>query len=340
MPSVSVIVPIYNVAPYLAQCLESVVSQTLANIEIICVNDGSTDGSAEILAAYAEKDPRIRQINQANCGLSAARNVGSAIAKGQYIYFLDSDDYIASNAMEELYDFARKHDLDLLAFDGRSFFEDDDVRYAARHYENFYQRKNVYHGVSTGVTLFTAMSASNDYWTSVCLQFIKREFYRSAGLKFHEGILHEDHLFSLLCYLKALRAAHVSREYFFRRVRAGSIMTRPKVLEHVSGLLQCHLEILRHLFGKRYEESTSRELSRVLNNTYNEALSILMQLPKTQRETLRAPDHSVEGVYITSILTSQAGDRLKIKELTDRQRLSMEVVYSGLLRRLRGNKNA
>ena len=101
-PVVSVVIPVYNVEPYLSECLDSVCKQTLKNIEIICINDGSTDRSLTVLQKYSERDKRIHIINQNNQGLSYSRNVGIRQAKGRYVYFLDSDDYITHNALETL----------------------------------------------------------------------------------------------------------------------------------------------------------------------------------------------------------------------------------------------
>ena len=113
-PKVSVIIPVYNVEKYLADCLDSVVNQTLEDVEIICVNDGSTDSSANILERYSCEYNNITVIKQENQGLSCARNAGVLHARGEYIYFLDSDDRITANAMEEMYNLAHKDELDVL----------------------------------------------------------------------------------------------------------------------------------------------------------------------------------------------------------------------------------
>ena len=102
IPKISVIVPVYNMEKYLAECLDSVLAQTFTDFEVICVNDGSSDGSAKILAHYAEKDQRIRILTQENKGLSGARNTGLDNAKGEYISFLDSDDTLPANALETM----------------------------------------------------------------------------------------------------------------------------------------------------------------------------------------------------------------------------------------------
>lgn len=116
MPCVSVIIPVYNTAPYLQRCLESVCNQTLKNIEIICVNDGSTDNSKEILQQYKDKDNRICVITQEHKGIAAARNVGLQCVTGQYIGFVDSDDWIEPDMFELAYTTAQREHVDIVAW--------------------------------------------------------------------------------------------------------------------------------------------------------------------------------------------------------------------------------
>ena len=111
--TISLIIPVYNVEKYLARCLDSVINQTFKDLEIICIDDGSTDNSSDILQNYALKDERIVVIRQANAGLSAVRNVGISRAKGEYICFIDSDDWIDFDFCEKLYNSAEKHSADI-----------------------------------------------------------------------------------------------------------------------------------------------------------------------------------------------------------------------------------
>lgn len=113
MYKISVIIPVYNVENYLKRCLDSIIGQTLKDIEIICINDGSTDSSLQILQEYAKNDSRIKIINQENKGLSVTRNNGIEIAQGEFIGFVDSDDYISDNFFEELYKSAIKNNADI-----------------------------------------------------------------------------------------------------------------------------------------------------------------------------------------------------------------------------------
>ena len=116
MAKVSVIIPVYNVEPYLKQCMDRVVGQTLKDIEIICVDDGSTDGSLDILKEYATEDSRIQIIEQKNAGAGAARNNGMRHATGKYLSFLDSDDFFEPRMLEKAYDLAEKDQADFVAY--------------------------------------------------------------------------------------------------------------------------------------------------------------------------------------------------------------------------------
>ncbi len=113
-PKVSIVVPVYNAEKYLNECLDSIINQTLKDIEIICVNDGSKDSSLDILNSYAEKDERFIIISQENQGAGEARNHGMSVATGEYIIFLDSDDFFELNMLEELYESAIKYCSDLV----------------------------------------------------------------------------------------------------------------------------------------------------------------------------------------------------------------------------------
>lgn len=123
-PKVSVVIPVYNTAPYLRQCLDSVVNQTLRDIEIICVDDGSTDGSDAILEEYAAADPRIRILHQQNQYAGVARNNGMAVATGKYLMFWDSDDYFDVTALEKMYNQSEADQADICVCGGKRFYED------------------------------------------------------------------------------------------------------------------------------------------------------------------------------------------------------------------------
>lgn len=117
MAKVSIIVPAYNVEPYLVECMESITRQTLSDIEIICINDGSTDGTLKILKSYAEKDPRIVLIDKENGGYGIGMNIGLSVATGEYIGIVEPDDFVPVNMFGDLYEIAKANDLDFVKAD-------------------------------------------------------------------------------------------------------------------------------------------------------------------------------------------------------------------------------
>ena len=135
MVKISVIVPVYNTQKYLNECLNSLINQTFQDIEIICINDGSTDDSLEVLNEFSKKDNRIKIVTQKNSGLSASRNHGIELSKGEYIYFIDSDDYIELNTLKELYDISIENSCDLIIFKLINFYDDNYEKFTSTYYE-------------------------------------------------------------------------------------------------------------------------------------------------------------------------------------------------------------
>lgn len=125
-PKVSVVVPVYGVECWLSECMDSLVNQTLKEIEIICVDDGSPDNCGKILDEYARKDSRVKVIHQKNAGVQKARNAGLDIATGEYIALVDSDDYLELNTYEIAYNYAKKDNVDVLHFGNRTFDDGKD----------------------------------------------------------------------------------------------------------------------------------------------------------------------------------------------------------------------
>ena len=138
IPCVSVIIPIYNTENYLREALDSICNQTLQELEIILINDGSTDNSQAIIEEYAQKDIRIHYSIQSNQGQGVARNNGLQLATGKYIYFMDSDDILETDALRQCYQICEQDKLDIICFDAETFAEDSD-------YTGFYHycRQNI-----------------------------------------------------------------------------------------------------------------------------------------------------------------------------------------------------
>lgn len=236
--------PIYNVEQYLPECIDSIIHQTYRDIDIILVDDGSTDSSGEICDEYARLDPRISVIHKTNGGLSDARNAGLSQSHTKYIYFLDSDDYIEPQAIEILHAVSEQNNLDVLVFDVNEI-----VNESSSYVEgyDYWIASGSYPDVMSGAALFTAMFNNKDYKSPVQVYFYNREFLSENGLTFMKGIIHEDKHFTLTVLLRAKRAMHIPVRLYDRRIHSDSIMTVPKTQRNYSCLYEIFLDILsRH----------------------------------------------------------------------------------------------
>lgn len=218
---VSVIVPVYNVEPYLEQCVESILAQTYENLEIILVDDGSTDKSGEICDRYAEKDSRIRVIHQENAGVSVARNTGLDICRGDYIGFVDSDDYIASDMYEVLLTRLRK-DKAVIGACAVSHVSPHSVQA-----EGIGKPYAIFSGAEAAKSLFNPDKGFLDgVKFSVCNKLYRRNVFFSGNqerITFPEGkILGEDaHVTTSVIY-HADRVVYIGKNLYFYRQRRNS----------------------------------------------------------------------------------------------------------------------
>ena len=251
---VSVIVPCYNVEEYLRDCLDSLLSQTYADFEVVCIDDGSKDSTGSILTEYANRDNRIVVHRQANAGLSAARNAGMELAQGEYVVFVDSDDKLRTETLAELVDIAEKEDLDHVAFLAEVFAHDDTVvESMAKQIESFNRFYDIpdlpeFRQPQPGAELMLRLQEKSHFIMATPLRMMKLSMLRENGLQFPVGIIHEDNIFTVNAMLAAKRAVSLPNRYYLRRVRAGSIMTSSgQTLKRLIGhtcTLTTHLEKL------------------------------------------------------------------------------------------------
>ena len=210
----SFIIPIYNVEQYLLDCLNSVIAQTYPDYEVICVNDGSTDGSLAILEDFQKKYNQVKVITQHNKGLSGARNAGIQAAKGDYLFFLDSDDWIETDTLKILAE--KQNGEDLLCFNGRRCFEDGTTEEPDSGIEE---------SQLTGWEYYNKYALLPRKFHFVCtvLRLYRREYLLKNNLLFEEGIYHEDNLFTpLACYF-AKSVKVIPDILYVYRIREGSI---------------------------------------------------------------------------------------------------------------------
>lgn len=181
-PKVSVVVPVYNVELYLARCLDSLIAQTLQEIEIVCVNDGSTDGSIRILNAYADHDPRVRVISQINRGAGGARNVGVDAARGEYILFVDADDWIETSCCESLYLAVACHQADMACGSILKTYPTRKPKWVER-----YEEENIY---ASAQTRFDAVHCPPSF--QITGKLIRRKALLDLDVRFEEQVPFED----------------------------------------------------------------------------------------------------------------------------------------------------
>ena len=229
-PLVTIIVPVYNVEPYLRQCLDSIVAQTYTNLEILLIDDGSTDGSAAVVDEYAQRDSRIHTVHQPNAGLSAARNTGLRLTTGQLVTMVDSDDCIAPQFVEILQQTLARHDADI-AVAAWTRFDDTPPTF---------KPDATPHDVYTSEQAINAVFYQQRLTNSACSRLFKTSLF--ANVRFPDGMLYEDLAVAYPLLKNARRIVyHHAVAYYYRR-RASSILgqfTPERV--HVLDILE-HLE--------------------------------------------------------------------------------------------------
>lgn len=220
-PLVSIIVPIYKVESYLRQCLDSIVGQTYTNLEIILVDDGSLDGCPQICDEYATKDDRIVVIHKKNGGLSDARNAGLDIAKGDYIYFLDSDDIIPSNCIRTLFEIISKENADIASSSYEEFTNDEPPSESSN--------QNIsYTTMNASEVLVLLCENKTKGIMSSCMKIYKRECF--DGIRFPKGKLYEDARINYKIYYNCKKICYTSAPLYYYRIRQGSIIANTKGL--------------------------------------------------------------------------------------------------------------
>lgn len=224
----SIIVPVYNVEQWLNRCLDSLYKQELSEdeFEVILVNDGSTDNSLSIAEAFAKHHSNIRIISRANGGLSAARNTGLEYAQGDYVWFVDSDDFIEPNSIKPILQNAEDNELDMMCFFFQFTFEDG-------HTEQYIYRPKYKDRIMTGDEFVVKTGFVMSPWASL----YRRQFLVDNSLRFKEGILHEDEEFSPRAQFLAKRIAHTDAIVYNYFQRFGSIMKSSRSELRVSSFL-------------------------------------------------------------------------------------------------------
>lgn len=300
MEKISIIVPVYNVEKYLSRCLDSLLNQTLIDIEIICVNDGSTDESLKILESYAEKDNRIKIVNKENGGLSSARNEGLKYVTSDYVGFVDSDDWIEPDTYELALSAVQKNNVDFVSW-GAKIVLDDDIKEetpsiaSARNYHNL--KLIGYHNVTDSVLTKTSVTVWN--------KLFKMQIIRDNNLIFPNGLIYEDNEFFLKYAIYCQNAYYIDKYLYNYLQRTNSIIgkmcTKNKALDYLKvyeniytyytdkNLLEKHRKLISdkfnaimwnsytHCWDKKLVKKKLRILARNLDNNIlqNENINLI-----------------------------------------------------------------
>lgn len=251
MSKFSIIIPVYNSEQYLKRCLDSVIAQTHTDFEIICVDDGSTDKSFDILTRYKLKEPRLKVITQSNSGQGSARNRALGVAQGEYIYFLDSDDYIDSTLLEEALKIFKETDVDLVCFN---------TEVCGDSGNRLFKRAKRYAQLTlSGLLEFTPQvkDTTNVYlWNKV----FKSDLIKKYDIKFPPKLCYEDIAFSKMYFLVSEKIYFDMRRFHHYTVRDDSLMglnfkSEKVALDHFKNWYEIFKMVARdkELFSKNKE---------------------------------------------------------------------------------------
>ena len=256
MEKVSVIVPIYNVEKYLEKCIDSIISQTYSNIEIILINDGSTDNSESICKKYENTDRRIRYYKKENGGLSSARNYGIERAEGDYFLFIDSDDYIDNSMVKTLLTYAIKHNADIVECNYYEVINEE--------FHVFKQMKNkVYSSKEAIASLICNTGITPTAWNKL---YSKKLFCK---LRYAEGIYHEDEEIIIKLLSNSKKVVEIGKPLYFYIKREGSIINSKFNIKHLDAIkiMEDRIELLKKI---KIDPSTINLAQARLSNIYNE----------------------------------------------------------------------
>lgn len=314
---ITVIVPVYNVENYLRKCLDSIITQTYKNIEIVVVNDGSTDASGEICKEFSEMDHRILYIEQENAGLSAARNTGLNNMSGNYVTFVDSDDWIELDYVETLYKEITEYQADIAVGNYYSFNESEGMFYFHISGDSYYEK--VYDNVSIFENLYETQEMRSFALISAWGKLYKARLFEQ--LRFDMGKLGEDGYLNQKVYLLSEKVIYLNKSLYAYRIRKGSLSRiwtekwmhalvdamseRITLLANMGYPLEKHLAIYRQMLEFSLSNGQASGLSDTA--TYKEfemKQRLLNQLSRQEESEKKAIVLAANYAYVDQVLTT------------------------------------
>lgn len=288
-PKLSIIIPVYNSEKYLPECLDSILRQDFANFEIICIDDDSTDGSRKILSHYADGDRRIKILSQEHGGPGAARNLGLANAKGEYLYFMDSDDFLGEDhALSFMTEKMEQGNLDILCIAARLQFDSEQLKEQRYREVQYLDLQREYGLFPNGEALFCELVARGKFVPSVWLHCIRRSLLQRERALFMETFRWEDMVFLFKAILQAGRVQHVNHQLYVRRVREGSLMTEPESFQYVRDAIKAFQAMMDFMADHDLQQETKDAVYQHLGRQAQEIDKRFHALPKEEQKKKEA----------------------------------------------------
>jgi glycosyltransferase involved in cell wall biosynthesis len=279
---VSFIVPVYNVEKYIAECLDSLINQTIDSKEIVIVNDGSIDSSMDVVEPYLNKYDFIQVIHQENKGLSEARNTGLRKANGKYVQFIDSDDFVDKDYALAFYHICEENNLDILRGQYRKYIEEHE------QYLELKQVKNKTDIVMSTRNYFNESIENQTYEVTAILGFYKRDFLLRNELFFLPNVTMEDHEFTLKCLTKDQnsKCMEVLNPFYTYRIRPRSITTtfNPK---NIKDILKNIEEMQKYVENQNLDDELRKNCYKAISTLFYHATSIYGRLTKEERKEVK-----------------------------------------------------
>ena len=335
-PKISVIVPVYNVEDYITETLESILNQSIIDdIEVIMVDDGSTDESKYIIEKYAWDYPNFYAYHKENEGLPITRNYGMKFAKGDYIHFFDSDDYIPPNGYEKLYDLALRNDSEIVI--GKT------LRFARYNvWENIFIFNNSFRGISEDINSTTFTDLPQILWDTItCNKLFKREFLEKNNIKFiNKRILFEDILFSLESFILADTISISNDPFYYWRLRndSSSITQQDTDVKNFKDRLEI-LELSQEILDKYdvNQDIVNREYIKWLNHDLIFFISRFDSYPKEDYEELFDKIYRIVKVMPSELIESLNSYRKVLFKMVQNNDYDNFILFAHLQDDLREN---
>lgn len=284
MNKTAVIVPVYNVEPWIEQCIHSIQDQDFDGFECIVVDDGSTDKSYEIASEAAFGDSRFRVVQQKHSGLSAARNLGLDLSSSKLVMYVDSDDYVLPGFIKSAVSFLEENSLEMVFFNGDVVNYNSNKRIFYRE-QDYINRCGDY-GMGSGQEMFCRFMEEHAYVYAVFLQIIRRECIRH---RFYKGILAQDKLYTTQNLLHLNKVGYSPEILYIKRSRDGSAISSKKGMHTLHSKTVIYLEMQKYIqeYGQDLSEETIRWIDAMLQDTLKGIAGIWKKMNSDERNKIQ-----------------------------------------------------